>query len=123
MELVGIQQRLHFYAARRSSHWVVARGICNRRFRPRKILRRRTLKVEKQILKQATSKKSIYGVHPGVAMTIKWIGELKQKTGRSLEEWIKYIKKEGPPTEAARRDWLKDQHKLGTNSAWWLAER
>jgi hypothetical protein len=30
--------------------------------------------------------KSIYGVHPGVAMTQKWIAELKQKTGRSLEE-------------------------------------
>jgi hypothetical protein len=27
--------------------------------------------------KTATAKKSIYGVHPGVAMTVKWIGELK----------------------------------------------
>ena len=66
---------------------------------------------------------SIYGVHPGVAMTIKWIGELKQKTGRTLEEWMKFIKKEGPPAEQARRAWLKEQHRLGTNSAWWLAER
>jgi len=73
--------------------------------------------------KTATKTKSIYGVHPGVLMTQKWAGELKQKTGRSLDEWIKFIKKEGPPTEAARRDWLKGQHKLGTNSAWWLAER
>jgi hypothetical protein len=71
----------------------------------------------------ATKTKSIYGVHPGVLMTQKWIGELKQKTGRTLDEWIKFIKKEGPPTEAGRRDWLKDRHKLGTNSAWWLAER
>jgi len=70
-----------------------------------------------------TAKKSIYGVHPGVAMTIKWVAELKQKTGRSLEEWLKFIKKEGPPTETGRRDWLKAQHGLGTNSAWWLAER
>jgi len=73
--------------------------------------------------KTATKKKSIYGVHPGVAMTVKWIGELKQKTGRSLEEWLKYIKKEGPPTEQARRDWLKTELGLGTNTAWWLAER
>jgi len=73
--------------------------------------------------KNATQRKSIYGVHPGVLMTQKWIAELKQKTGRTLDEWIKFIKKEGPPTEAARRDWLKEQHKLGTNSAWWLAER
>jgi len=71
----------------------------------------------------ATKTKSIYGVHPGVAMTRKWVTELKQKTGRTLDEWIKFINKEGPPTEAGRRDWLKDQHKLGTNSAWWLAER
>ena len=70
-----------------------------------------------------TAKKSIYGVHPGVAMTVKWIGELKQKTGRTLEEWLKLIKKEGPPTEKERREWLKQSHGLGTNSAWWLAER
>jgi len=73
--------------------------------------------------KTATKTKSIYGVHPGVLMTQKWVAELKQKTGRTLDEWIKFIKKEGPPTEQARRDWLKEQHKLGTNSAWWLAER
>src|SRR5204862_5081655 len=73
--------------------------------------------------KNATQRKSIYGVHPGVLMTQKWVAELKQKTGRTLAEWIKFIKKEGPPTEAARRDWLKQEHRLGTNSAWWLAER
>src|SRR5258705_134365 len=67
-------------------------------------------------------KKSIYGVHPGVAMTQKWIAELKQKTGRSLEEWLRLIKKSGPKDEKARREWLKTEHGLGTNSAWWLAE-
>ena len=75
-------------------------------------------------MKQATkTAKSIYGVHPGVAMTQKWIAELKQKTGRTLDEWMKFIKSEGPPTEKERRDWLKSKHGLGTNSAWWLAER
>jgi len=62
-------------------------------------------------------------VHPGVAMTIKWIGELKRKTGRSLEEWLRFIQKEGPPTEPEQRDWLKTKHGLGTNTAWWLAKR
>jgi hypothetical protein len=71
--------------------------------------------------KTATKTKSIYGVHPGVLMTQKWVAELKQKTGRTLEEWIKFIKKEGPPTEAARRDWLKEQYKLGTNYAAFIA--
>ena len=67
--------------------------------------------------------KSLYSVHPGVAMVQKWLRELKVKTGRSLEEWLALIKKEGPPTEAERRDWLKKKHSLGTNSAIWLAER
>lgn len=68
-------------------------------------------------------KKSIYSVHPGVLMTQKWVGELKQKTGRTLEEWLKHIKKAGPADEKERRAWLKEEHGLGTNTAWWLAER
>lgn len=68
-------------------------------------------------------KQSVYSVHPGVLMTQKWIAELKAKTGRSLEEWLKLIKKSGPKDEKARREWLKTEHGLGTNSASWLAER
>jgi hypothetical protein len=68
-------------------------------------------------------RKSIYGVHPGVAMTQKWIAELKQKTGRSLEGWLRLIKKSGPKDEKARREWLKTEHGLGTNYASSLAER
>lgn len=64
-----------------------------------------------------------YSVHPGVAMVQKWIEELPQKTGRSLEEWIDLARKSGPPTEKERREWLKKEHKLGTNSASWIAER
>ena len=70
-----------------------------------------------------TGKKSIYGVHPGVAMTQKWVAELKQKTGRTLDEWLRLIKKSGPKDEKSRREWLKTEHGLGTNSASWLAER
>src|SRR4030095_15844454 len=61
---------------------------------------------------------SIYGVHPGVVMVQKWIAELKAKTGRSLDEWVALAKKEGAASETDRRDWLKINHKLGTNSAW-----
>ena len=71
----------------------------------------------------APRKKSIYSVHPGVLMTQKWIGELKQKTGRTLDEWLAHIKKSGPKNETERRVWLKEKHGLGTNTAWWLAER
>lgn len=74
-------------------------------------------------LQAIKSGKSIYGVHPGVAMVQKWMQQLKDNTGRSLHEWIAMVQKEGPKSEAARRDWLKSKHKLGTNSAWWIAER
>jgi hypothetical protein len=67
--------------------------------------------------------KSVYSVHPGVAMVQKWIDDLPAKTGRSLDEWLKFIKKSGPKTEKERREWLKTEHRLGTNSAAWLAER
>lgn len=66
---------------------------------------------------------SMYSVHPGVAMMQKWIRELPVKTGRSLEEWIDLTRKSGPPTEKERGEWLKKEHKLGTNSAWCIAER
>jgi hypothetical protein len=56
-------------------------------------------------------------------MVQKWVETLPEKTGRSLEEWISLVKKSGPKTEKERRDWLKDKYKLGTNSAWWIAER
>lgn len=70
-----------------------------------------------------SSKKSIYGVHPSVAMMQKWAAELPQKTGRSLEQWLALVKREGPTAEKERREWLKQKHGLGTNAASWIAER
>ena len=73
--------------------------------------------------KQASQKKSLYDVHQGIAMMQKWLADLPQKTGRSLQEWIVLVNKEGPATEKERREWLKKKYGLGTNSAWCLAER
>jgi len=56
-------------------------------------------------------------------MVQKWKDELPAKTGRSLEEWIAFTQKSGPATEKERREWLKKEHKMGTNSAWCIAER
>ena len=64
-----------------------------------------------------------YSLHPGVAQTAKWVKELPQKTGRSLEEWVALIQSSGPASEKERREWLKQEHKLGTNYAAWLAGR
>jgi hypothetical protein len=71
----------------------------------------------------AARSQSLYEVHPGVAMVQKWVAELKQKTGRSLQEWIALVKKDGPKEDKQRREWLKSKHNLGTNSAWWISER
>lgn len=71
----------------------------------------------------AAQRKSPYSVHPGVAMVQNWIATLEEKTGRSLEEWLALVKKEGPADTKSRREWLKSKHKLGTNSAWWIVER
>lgn len=70
-----------------------------------------------------TKTKSIYSPHPSLALVQKWIADLKQKTGRSLDEWMRYIKKNGPKDNQERREWLKTEHGLGTNSAWWLSDR
>jgi len=64
-----------------------------------------------------------YSVHPGVKMVQAWIATLKEKTGRSLDEWLELIRKKGPKDEKAQREWLKAEQGVGTNSAWWLAER
>jgi Domain of unknown function (DUF5655)/Domain of unknown function (DUF4287) len=72
---------------------------------------------------KAKKSKSLYGIHPGVLMMQKWLKELPEKTGRSLEQWLQLVKKSGPSTEKERREWLKKEHGLGTNSAWWIAER
>jgi len=66
---------------------------------------------------------SLYDVHPGVEMVQQWISTLKPKTGRTLDEWIALVRSEGPKELPARRAWLKSKHQLGTNSAWWIAER
>src|SRR4051794_6208345 len=72
--------------------------------------------------KKPAKRKTRYSVHPGVAMAQKWVADLPAKTGRSLEQWVEYIRADGPDDEPGRRLWLKEKHGLGTTTAWWLAE-
>jgi hypothetical protein len=67
--------------------------------------------------------KTIYDVHPGVAMVQKSMAGLKNETGCSLEEWIAIVQQDGPKDEKSRFAWLKEKHKLGMNRAGWIAER
>lgn len=61
-----------------------------------------------------------YDVHPSVPMVRDQIARLKDKTGKSLDEWVTLIKQEGPEGKRERQAWLKEQHGLGTNYASWL---
>ncbi len=64
-----------------------------------------------------------YDVHPSVEMMQTWLEELPRRTGRSLDTWMGVIRRSGSKDEKAARAWLKDEHALGANTVWWLAER
>lgn len=64
-----------------------------------------------------------WGVHPGVAMVANWERDLPEKTGRTLAQWIKLVKSDGPSSTKARIAWLKSEHGMNTTGAWWLVER
>ncbi|HMP01974.1 MAG TPA: DUF5655 domain-containing protein [Gemmatales bacterium] len=76
-----------------------------------------------RITRPPTARAHPYDVHKGVYMMMEWVASLPSKTGRSLEEWLRLIERQGPASEEQRRAWLKQEQKLGTNTAWWLAER
>jgi hypothetical protein len=71
--------------------------------------------------KTPTGKHGAYHPHPSVAMVAKSVAELKERSGRSLDEWIKLGKTKGPRDEPALAAWFKQAHGLGTNYASWLA--
>lgn len=67
--------------------------------------------------------RSLYGVHPGVAIVQKTLASLKEKTGRSLAEWLAFIAKSGPATAGERIEWLHSRHGVPSTAAKWIAER
>ena len=58
----------------------------------------------------------VYDVHPGVAMVQKFVAELPEKTGKTLEEWGELVDAQGFDTAAEKRDFLKKTHGFGTNA-------
>lgn len=73
--------------------------------------------------KSQAYKKWKYDLHPSVRMVQSVIAGMKEKTGRSLEEWVRLVEKDGPGGEKERAAWLKREHNLGTNYASWIAAR
>jgi hypothetical protein len=72
--------------------------------------------------KKSAARANPYDVHPGVAMLQKWVAELPDKTGRSLEEWAEVARRSPLKSVKEKRDWLKAEYGLGTNSAWWIVD-
>jgi hypothetical protein len=58
-----------------------------------------------------------YDVHPSVAYARAIIDNLPKTTGRSIDQWIRLIKRDGPAGEKERRDWLKKVHGMGSTTA------
>jgi hypothetical protein len=73
--------------------------------------------------KKASRTKARYATHPGYAMQDAIISNLKQKTGKTLEEWIRVVKKTGPSARKERAQWLKAKHRLGGTTAAVIADR
>src|SRR6266404_6069275 len=55
-------------------------------------------------------------------------GEVEERVNAKngkVTRWVGRVRQESRACdrERERREWLKKEHKLGTNSAWWIAER
>jgi hypothetical protein len=63
-----------------------------------------------------------YSPHPSIQYSRNVLAAMEKKTGKNYEEWIKLAQKSKLKTEEERREWLKKEHGLGSNTAWWIAE-
>ena len=58
-----------------------------------------------------------YSVHPSIEHLQQLRLNLPSETGRSLAEWVRLVRKEGPEGAAERVAWLRHEHKLGKATA------
>lgn len=67
-------------------------------------------------------RKSLYSMHPSFDYEEAGLRLIKERTGKTLEEWIADVKRNGPAEPKARLAWLKKQG-LTMNYAGWVASR
>ena len=72
---------------------------------------------------RATKTKTRYSPHPSLAHAQAIVANMEAKTGRSLDAWVRLVRAGGPPADAARAEWLRAEHGLGSNYAAWIVER
>src|SRR4051812_26627101 len=63
-----------------------------------------------------------YGVHPGVLMAQSSLEKLKEKTGKTIQQWAEIVTKEGPSSDRERHAWLMSAHGFGRSYATWIAD-
>jgi len=68
------------------------------------------------------AKKSLYSPPPHHDREATYQANLQKRTGKTLEEWVGIVKRDGPESEKERREWLKSRHQFTTIYAWWVAE-
>ncbi len=66
---------------------------------------------------------SVYRLHPGFAMEARVLKNMKDKTGKNLQEWLEFVATNGPAAEKDQALWLKNEMALGTNYAKFIAQR
>ncbi len=66
---------------------------------------------------------SLYSVHPAVAYVQAIIDNLPAKTGKSIDNWLRDIKKNKIADSNSCVAWLKGEYKLGGTTAGTIAER
>ena len=79
--------------------------------------------LEQPVFNTSTKSKFIYGIHPVVRRLQIWTASLKEKTGKTLDEWVELVQQSNLKTRAERRDWLKREFEFGTIAASLIAER
>lgn len=65
---------------------------------------------------------SIYSIHPGFSMIESSRRNILERTGKTWEDWVEILRRDGPEGEAEQRAWLKSEHGFTTNYALWIVE-
>jgi hypothetical protein len=64
-----------------------------------------------------------FGIHPSVRMVEAWTSSLKEKTGKTFEEWVELVQQSKLKTTSERKEWLKKDFKFSSFAATWIIER
>jgi hypothetical protein len=48
---------------------------------------------------------------------------LLERTGKTMDQWVEILRKDGPANAKEQREWLKNTHGFTTNYAWFVVEQ